>query len=44
VNLEGQTLLSTQNNRLDLMDIPNGIYSLIIETNGLKTTKKVIKQ
>jgi hypothetical protein len=44
MNASGQTLLTTQNNRLDLLDLPNGVYSLIIETNGLKTTKKVIKQ
>jgi hypothetical protein len=40
----GQTLQTSQNNRLDLFDFPIGVYAVIIEVNGLKTVKKIIKQ
>lgn len=43
-NAAGQIVLSEQNNRLDLSNLPNGIYNLTIQTMGEKTVRRIIKQ
>jgi hypothetical protein len=44
MGFDGQTLQTSQNNRLDLFDFPIGVYSLVIVSNGQKIIKKVVKQ
>ncbi len=43
-NATGQVLISHQNNRLDLSNLPNGIYNLTIQTMGEKTIRRIVKQ
>jgi hypothetical protein len=43
-NATGQVLLSQQSNRLDLSNLPNGIYNLTIQTIGKKTVRRIVKQ
>jgi Secretion system C-terminal sorting domain len=44
VNLSGQVLISSQNNRIDLSGLPSGIYNLIVQTKDTKVVKRVIKK
>ena len=43
-NVAGQVVLSQQNSRLDLSNLPNGIYNLTIQTLGEKTVRRIVKQ
>ena len=43
-NVTGQVLISQQSNRLDLSNLPNGIYNLTIQTTGEKTVRRIVKQ
>ena len=42
VNMVGQTLLTTRNSRLDIGNIPNGIYLVNIVSENLNVVKKIV--
>lgn len=45
VNMAGQMVLSTlQSNQLNLSQLPNGVYTLLIETSIGRSSKKIIKE
>ncbi|WP_373549016.1 T9SS type A sorting domain-containing protein [Haliscomenobacter sp.] len=43
-NLAGQALITEQANRLDLSNLPSGIYNLTIQTKGGRIVKRIVKQ
>jgi Secretion system C-terminal sorting domain len=44
VSASGEILSSGTNNRLDLSDLPSGIYNLVILANEVKTVKRIVKR
>lgn len=43
-NLAGQVLMTGQNNRLDLLNLPSGVYNLEIESKSQRNVKRIVKQ
>lgn len=43
-NIAGQVLITEQANRLDLSNLPSGIYNLTVQTKGGRNVKRIVKQ